>query len=224
MKNKLHLLLADDHKLLRSGLKLLLGGRKDLEVVGEAENGLQVIELLESLQPDIILLDLSMPGLNGLDCLKEIKSRSASTKVLILTMHEDENHIRLAMQAGADGYIKKSAADVELFTALDTVRAGKIYLSPSDSNLLVQNLLQKDPAAKDAMAPYTLLSPREREVLRYLAHGYSLAEVGEKLKLSIKTVDTYKNRVMEKLQATKKSELVNYALKYGLLKDSESKI
>jgi two-component system response regulator NreC len=107
MKNKLKLLLADDHKLLRSGLKLLLLGRKDLEVVGEAENGLQVLQLLDSLAPDIVLLDLSMPGLNGLDCLKEIKSRSSSTKVLILTMHEDENHIRLAMEAGADGYIKK---------------------------------------------------------------------------------------------------------------------
>ena len=98
MKNKLKLLLADDHKLLRSGLKLLLMGRKDMEVAGEAENGLQVLQLLESLSPDLVLLDLSMPGLNGLDCLKEIKSRFPATKVLILTMHEDENHIRLAKQ------------------------------------------------------------------------------------------------------------------------------
>ena len=224
MKNKLKLLLADDHKLLRSGLKLLLLGRKDLEVVGEAENGLQTLQLLETLRPDIVLLDLSMPGLNGLDCLREIKSRSVAVKVLILTMHEDENHIRLAMQAGADGYIKKSAADVELFTAIDTVREGKIYLSPQDSSILLQNLLQKDTEAKDARAPYTLLSPREREVLRYLAHGYSLGEIGTKLNLSIKTVDTYKVRVMEKLGAEKKSELVNYALKYGLLKEGEGKV
>ena len=224
MKNKLKLLLADDHKLLRSGLKLLLLGHKDIEIAGEAENGLQVLQLLESLKPDLVLLDLSMPGLNGLDCLKEIKSRFPATKVLILTMHEDENHIRLAMQAGADGYIKKSAADVELFTAIDTVRDGKIYLSSHDSNILLQNLLQKEPAPTDEMAPYTLLSPRERDVLRYLVHGYSLSEIGEKLNLSIKTVDTYKIRLMEKLQATKKSELVNYALKYGLLKDSEGKL
>ena len=224
MKNKLKLLLADDHKLLRSGLKLLLMGRKDMEVAGEAENGLQVLQLLESLSPDLVLLDLSMPGLNGLDCLKEIKSRFPATKVLILTMHEDENHIRLAMQAGADGYIKKSAADIELFTAIDTVREGKIYLSPHDSNILLQNLLQKEPATTDEMAPYALLSPRERDVLRYLVHGYSLGEICEKLNLSIKTVDTYKIRLMEKLQATKKSELVNYALKYGLLKNGENKI
>ena len=224
MKNKLKLLLADDHKLLRLGLKLLLMGRKDMEVAGEAENGLQVLQLLESLSPDLVLLDLSMPGLNGLDCLKEIKSRFPATKVLILTMHEDENHIRLAMQAGADGYIKKSAADIELFTAIDTVREGKIYLSPHDSNILLQNLLQKEPATTDEMAPYALLSPRERDVLRYLVHGYSLGEIGEKLNLSIKTVDTYKIRLMEKLQATKKSELVNYALKYGLLKNGENKI
>ena len=224
MKNKLKLLLADDHKLLRSGLKLLLLGRKDIEIAGEAENGLQVLQLLESLNPDLVLLDLSMPGPNGLDCLKEIKSRFPATKVLILTMHEDENHIRLAMQAGADGYIKKSAADIELFTAIDTVREGKIYLSPHDSNILLQNLLQKEPATTDEMAPYALLSPRERDVLRYLVHGYSLGEIGEKLNLSIKTVDTYKIRLMEKLQATKKSELVNYALKYGLLKNGENKI
>ncbi len=223
MKSKLKLLLADDHKLLRAGLKLLLLGRKDLEVVGEAANGLQTLQLVENLKPDIVLLDLSMPGLNGLDCLKEIKSRS-TVKVLILTMHEDENHIRLAMEAGADGYIKKSAADVELFTAIDRVREGKIYLSPQDSNVLLQNLLQKDQEAKDDRAPYTLLSPREREVLRYLVHGYSLGEVGEKLNLSIKTVDTYKVRVMEKLNITKKSELVNYALKYGLLKEGEVKV
>lgn len=223
MKSKLKLLLADDHKLLRAGLKLLLLGRKDLEVIGEAEDGLQTVEMFESLQPDIVLLDLSMPGMNGLDCLKEIKSRNQAAKVLILTMHEDENHLRLAMQAGAAGYIKKSAADVELFTALDTVRAGKIYLNQQDSSLLLQNLLQQERPEEDARAPYALLSPREREVLRYLVRGYSLAEIGEQLKLSIKTVDTYKVRLMEKLEVTKKSELVSYALQYGLLKNGEVK-
>lgn len=129
MKTKVRILLADDHKLLRAGLKLLLQGRKDLEVVAEAEDGIQTLELFDAFQPDLVLLDLSMPGLNGLDCLKEIKSRNLKTKVLVLTMHEDENHIRLVMQAGAAGYIKKSAADIELFTAIDTVLRNKIYLS-----------------------------------------------------------------------------------------------
>jgi len=224
MKNKLKLLLADDHKLLRAGLKLLLLGRKDLEVVGEAEDGLQTLQMFESLQPDMVLLDLSMPGMNGLDCLREIKSRNQAAKVLILTMHEDENHISLAMKAGAAGYIKKSAADVELFTAIDTVRDGKIYLNQQDSSLLLQNLLQQENQTEDARGPYQLLSPREREVLRYLVRGYSMAEIGEQLKLSIKTVDTYKMRLMEKLEINKKSELVNYALKYGLLKNGEIKV
>ncbi|MCH3914402.1 MAG: response regulator transcription factor [Acidaminococcaceae bacterium] len=223
MKTKVRILLADDHKLLRAGLKLLLQGRKDLEVVAEAEDGIQTLELFDAFHPDLVLLDLSMPGLNGLDCLKEIKSRNLKTKVLVLTMHEDENHIRLVMQAGAAGYIKKSAADIELFTAIDTVLRNKIYLSSQDSDMLLQNLLQKEEPKADPRAPYTILSPREREVLRYMVRGYSMTEIGEKLKLSIKTVDTYKVRLMEKLEFTKKSELVTYALKYGLLKDSDVK-
>lgn len=217
MKKKVTILLADDHKLLRAGLKLLLSGRKEFEVVGEAADGQQTLTLFERLQPEVVLLDLSMPLLNGLDCLREIKSRSPQAKVLVLTMHEDENHLRLAMQAGAAGYIKKSAADVELFSALDTVCAGKIYLNPQDSSILLQNLLQQEQATPDPRDPYLLLSPREREVLRYLVRGYSLAEIGEELNLSIKTVDTYKTRLMEKVEVTRKSELVSYALHYGLL-------
>jgi DNA-binding NarL/FixJ family response regulator len=152
-----------------------------------------------------------------------MKSRNSKTKVLVLTMHEDENHIRLVMQAGAAGYIKKSAADIELFTAIDMVLKNKIYLSSQDSDMLLQNLLHKEDPKTDPRAPYTILSPREREVLRYMVRGYSMTEIGEKLKLSIKTVDTYKVRLMEKLEFTKKSELVTYALKYDILKDSDVK-
>ena len=217
MKQKLNVLLADDHKLLRAGLKLLLQRNPDLTVVGEAADGEQTLQLFQQLEPDLLLLDLSMPKMDGLDCLREIKSRWPGAKVIVLTMHEDENYIKQAMQAGAAAYVHKSAADTDLFKAIDAVQAGQLYLSQQDSNLLLHVLLKQDPAPVDNQAPYVLLSPREREVLRLIAHGYSMAEVAEKLSLSIKTVDTYKTRLMEKLGTTRKSELVSYALKYGLL-------
>ena len=217
MKQKLNVLLADDHKLLRAGLKLLLQRNPDLTVVGEAADGEQTLQLYQQLEPDLLLLDLSMPKMDGLDCLREIKSRWPEAKVIVLTMHEDENYIKQAMQAGAAAYVHKSAADTDLFKAIDAVQAGQLYLSQQDSNLLLHVLLKQDPAPVDNQAPYVLLSPREREVLRLIAHGYSMAEVAERLSLSIKTVDTYKTRLMEKLGTTRKSELVSYALKYGLL-------
>jgi len=217
VKQKLTVLLADDHKLLRSGLKLLLQRNPDLLVVGEAADGEETLRLFEQLEPDILLLDLSMPNMDGMECLREIKSRRPDAKVIILTMHEDENYIRQAMQAGASAYVQKSAADTDLFKAIEAVQAGELYLSQQDSKLLLHVLLNREQETVDKQAPYVLLSPREREVLRLIAHGYSLAEVAERLSLSIKTVDTYKVRLMEKLAATKKSELVSYALKYGLL-------
>jgi DNA-binding NarL/FixJ family response regulator len=217
VKQKLKVLLADDHKLLRSGLKLLLQRNPDLAVVGEAADGEQTLQMFQLLEPDLLLLDLSMPKMDGLDCLREIKSRWPDAKVIVLTMHEDENYIKQAMQAGAAAYVHKSAADTDLFKAIDAVQAGQLYLSQQDSNLLLHVLLKQDPASVDNQAPYVLLSPREREVLRLIAHGYSMAEVAERLSLSIKTVDTYKTRLTEKLGTTKKSELVSYALKYGLL-------
>ena len=217
MKHKLKVLLADDHKLLRAGLKLLLQRNPDMRVIGEAEDGEQTIQLFEQLQPDIVILDLSMPNMGGIECLLELKSRCPEAKVIVLTMHEDENYIKRAMQAGASAYVHKSAADTDLFKAIAAVKAGYIYLSHQDSKALLHILLSRDQEEIDKKAPYVLLSPREREVLRLVAHGHSLAEVAEKLSLSVKTVDTYKVRLMEKLHATKKSELVSYALKYGLL-------
>ena len=217
MKQKLTVLLADDHKLLRSGLKLLLQRNPDLLVVGEAADGEETLRLFGQLEPDILLLDLSMPNMDGMECLREIKSRRPDAKVIVLTMHEDENYIRQAMQAGASAYVQKSAADTDLFKAIEAVQAGELYLSQQDSKLLLHVLLSREQETVDKQAPYVLLSPREREDLRLIAHGYSLAEVAERLSLSIKTVDTYKVRLMEKLAATKKSELVSYALKYGLL-------
>ena len=185
--------------------------------VETAHNGADADALLHTQEYSLVLLDLTLPKMDGLDCLREIKSRWPEAKVIVLTMHEDENYIKQAMQAGAAAYVHKSAADTDLFKAIDAVQAGQLYLSQQDSSLLLHVLLKQDLAPVDNQAPFVLLSPREREVLRLIAHGYSMAEVAERLSLSIKTVDTYKTRLMEKLGTTKKSELVSYALKYGLL-------
>lgn len=217
MIKKIKVLLADDHRLLRAGLKLLLMRKPDIVVVGEAADGEQTMQLFEQLRPDILLLDLSMPNMNGIECLKEIRSRYPEAKVIVLTMHEEEDYLQRAMQAGAHAYVHKSAADTDLYKAIEAVQAGGMYLSQQDSKMLLRILLNREQQTVDKQAPYMLLSPREREVLRLVARGYSLAEIAEKLSLSIKTVDTYKVRLAEKLKAPKRSDLVGYALKYGLL-------
>jgi DNA-binding NarL/FixJ family response regulator len=155
--------------------------------------------------------------MDGIECIKEIKSRGLRSKIIVLTMHDDESYIKEVMRCGAVGYVQKCSVDTELFLAIREVSQGLVYLSAKDSKNLLHTLVAESwqkPAEDD---PYVVLSPREREVLKLLARGYSLKETGDALFLSIKTVDTYKTRIMEKLQFTKKSELVRYALKYGFL-------
>lgn len=217
MLKKIRVMLADDHRLLRSGLKLLIQRNPKYEVIGEASDGKQTLQLYEMLQPDILILDLSMPDMGGMECLQEIKGRYPLAKIIILTMYEDEAYIREAMQSGALGYVRKGAVDIELFAALESVQQGNFYLSPNDSQALLHSLLKKDSNAVDERDPHILLSPREREVLKRVVYGYSLSEIAEELSISVKTVETYKTRVMEKLQVTKKTGLVEYALRYGLL-------
>ena len=215
MTVKLRIALADDHHLIRSGLKLLLGSNETLSIVGEASDGTSALLLVEQLQPDILLLDLAMPGMDGLECLRELKRRNLPTRVIVLTMFEDENYVLAAMSAGAQGYVQKSAIDTELFQAIDNVAAGRLHLNESSAKTLLSMLLVERQQA--ALPPATaVLSPRELEVLRWYARGFSLREIGEQLGLSVKTVDTYKTRIMEKLGFQKKSELIAYAAKQGL--------
>ena len=215
MTVKLRIALADDHHLIRSGLKLLLGSNETLSIVGEASDGASALLLVEQLQPDILLLDLAMPGMDGLECLRELKRRNLPTRVIVLTMFEDENYVLAAMSAGAQGYVQKSAIDTELFQAIDNVAAGRLHLNESSAKSLLSMLLVERQQA--ALPPATaVLSPRELEVLRWYARGFSLREIGEQLGLSVKTVDTYKTRIMEKLGFQKKSELIAYAAKHGL--------
>ena len=215
MTIKLRIALADDHHLIRSGLKLLLGSNESLSIVGEASDGASALLLVEQLQPDILLLDLAMPGMDGLECLRELKRRNLPTRVIVLSMFEDENYVLAAMSAGAQGYVQKSAIDTELFQAIDNVAAGRLHLNESSAKSLLSMLLVE--RQQSALPPATaVLSPRELEVLRWYARGFSLREIGEQLGLSVKTVDTYKTRIMEKLGFQKKSELIAYAAKHGL--------
>ncbi|UNK18799.1 response regulator transcription factor [Paenibacillus sp. N3/727] len=219
MEQTITILIADDHALLRSGLKLLLQKKPANKVVGEASNGIEALRLYEELRPHILILDISMPHMDGIEVLKKIKACHAHAKVIVLTMHEDEDYITTIMKEGAVGYIPKVAVDEELYTAIDTVQSGYVYLRPQDTQTLIASVLHKAPQAVEDNSPFVILSDREREVLSYLVRGYTLVETAQQLLISIKTVDTHKTRMMNKLNLTKKSELVEYAIKYNLLSE-----
>jgi two-component system, NarL family, response regulator NreC len=213
--NTIKLLIADDHIVLRSGLRMLIDAQSDMEVVGEADNGSQVLVLAESLQPDLILLDLSMPGLGGLETLPLLKKIAPRTRILILTMHDDESYLRQALRDGASGYVLKRAADTELLSAIRSVMRGEVYLHPSLTRVLLDDILPEVNA--NTSNPWDALSEREREVLLRVARGYTSARIGEQLNLSPKTVDTYRARGMEKLGLRSRAALVQHALSHGLL-------
>lgn len=213
MKKTISIMLVDDHALIRSGLKLLLQKRPSLKVIGEASDGLEALQLYDILKPDILILDISLPRLDGIQVLKEIKLRYEQAKVIALTMHEDEDYITLIMNAGASGYVPKAAVDEELYTAIDSVMDGYLYLRPKE----ISTMLKRVQNETESRNPYVILSPREREVLQYLVKGFSLSEIAQELTISIKTVDTHKTRMLNKLNLSKKSELVQYAIKYNLI-------
>ncbi len=209
-KKKLKIMLADDHRVLRTGLKLLLSSQEDFQVVAEASDGQEVLDRLGDTPVDIVLLDLSMPGMNGIDCLEHIREGKYPVKVLALTMHGEQQYIREVMMHGANGYLCKDSLDTELFQALRAVAAGQRYLSEKNAHVLLDSLIDEPQEGAE-------LSTREQEVLDLLVRGYSLSVIAEKLYLSVKTVSTYKTRLMVKLNCTQKSELVEYALKHNIL-------
>ena len=216
MTKSVRVLLADDHAVLRSGLKLLLNNQGDFTVVGEAPTGLAVITLAEELQPDLILLDINMPGLGGLEVLPILKQSSPETKILILTMHDDPVYLRQAIKQGASGYIVKKAADMELFLAMQAVMRGEIYVHPSMTKNLLVDILP-DQKYDNEQDIWGTLSSREQQVLRLVALGHTSVEISEQLNLSAKTVDTYRHRGMEKLALKTRAALVRFALQQGLL-------
>ena len=206
-KEPLRILLADDHRVLRKGLSLLLSSEEDFSVVAEASDGEEALEKAAKTPVDIALLDLSMPRMGGLECLRRLKAMQPAVRVLILTMHSERQYVCECLRAGANGYLCKDTLDAELFRALRTVAAGGRYLGEREAELLIDGALE-EPAA---------LSTREREVLELIVHGYSLSTIADKLYLSIKTVSTYKTRLLQKLDCTQNSELVDYALRHNIL-------
>ncbi len=208
------ILLADDHVVLRSGLRLLLESQPGLNVIGEASSGLEALELADKLQPDLILLDLSMPGLGGLDALPALRKSAPATKILILTMHDDPQYLRTALKNGAAGYVLKKAADSELISAIQAMLHGEIYVHPSMTRVLLEDMLPKSDFTPDA---WESLSEREQSVLKLVALGHTSAEIAAQLSLSTKTVETYRARGMEKLGLKNRAALVRFALKKGII-------
>lgn len=216
MIQTVRILLADDHAVLRAGLRLLLCSQEGFQVVGEAATGMEVISLAEKLRPDLILLDLSMPALGGLDALPMLRRLCPEARILILTMHDDPQYLRQALKNGASGYVLKKAADIELISAVNAVLQGNIYVHPSLTRALLEDIIPA-PEHSATTGSWETLSEREREVLRLVALGYTSAEIAEKLSLSAKTVETYRSRGMEKLGLRNRAALVRFALTNGLI-------
>lgn len=212
----IRIVLADDHAVVRAGLKAVLGTARDMQVVGEASNGLEAIALAERLNPDVIVMDLSMDQMDGSAATKEIVAKGLPTRVLVLTMHAEEEYLVKVLEAGAAGYLVKSAADRELVDAVRTVARGDLFVRPGAARVLAKGLTRKDPA-KAEREQYEKLTERERDVLRLVAEGYSAPEIGERLFISPKTVDTYKQRIHEKMGLSHRAAYVQLALRLGLL-------
>ncbi len=212
------ILLADDHAVLRAGLRMLLDAEPDMEVVGEASNSQQAMEKAVDLQPDVILLDLSMPDTDGLTALPQLKEAVPQARILILTMHEDEAYLRQALQAGASGYVLKKAADTELLSAIRAIIQGEIYVHPTMTKLLLEGLLPHAPTPIDEDTQrWDSLSEREQQVVRGVVFGYTSEEIAEQYHLSVKTIYTYRSRAMDKLGLENRAQLVDLALRLGIL-------
>jgi two-component system response regulator NreC len=212
----IRIVLCDDHAVLRAGLRALLEAEPGFLVVGEAGTGEEGVMKAKQLLPDVVVMDLSMPGAGGLEAVREISALGKDIRCLVLTMHGEEEHLLPVLEAGGSGYVNKRSADEELIEAIRTVAGGDVFLYPSGAKLLLRGLKQKaEPGGHD---PLEKLTDREREVLGFTVEGFSSSEIGKKLFISPKTVDTYRARIMEKLNLHHRSELVRFALQTGLLK------
>jgi DNA-binding NarL/FixJ family response regulator len=215
---KLRILLADDHKMVREGLRLLIDGQPDMRVVGEAANGREVIFKARELKPDVVVMDLSMPELNGLQATEKLKAESPGIKVVALTANEDESYLSQLCKVGAVGYVLKRSAGDELVKAIGVVSEGGVYFEPA----LASKALARQLSGGKTEAGAVELSEREKEVLVSLAWGYSNKEIAGQLGLSVKTVETYKVRIGEKLGLRSRTKMVQYALRQGWLDESRS--
>jgi DNA-binding NarL/FixJ family response regulator len=210
---KVKIVLADDHQMMREGLRAMLEKRADVEILAEAGNGRDCVELCRKLKPDLVLMDIAMPDLNGIEATRQCVGESPRTKVLALSMHSDRRYAAGMLSAGASGYLLKDAAFDELAAAIDTVMAGRIYLSPAITGLLVEDYVQRINAGDTS---FSALSAREREVLQAMAEGKSTRQIAEALHVSVKTVETHRQNIMNTLDIHSVAELTKYAVREGL--------
>jgi DNA-binding NarL/FixJ family response regulator len=215
-EDKYRVVIAEDYAILRKGLKALLTTYPRMEVVGEAQNGYEAIHQVETLKPDLLLLDLSMPRLHGLDAIREIKKKSVRTRILVLTVHKEEDYILAAFEAGADGYILKEASHNEFEVALDSVLSGKRYMSPDISEMVIEGYLIGKKAIKKETS-WDTLTAREREILKLVAEGHTSKKIAAVLFLSAKTVERHRANLMKKLNLHSTPALTALALEKGLI-------
>ena len=211
MTRKIRVMLADDHAVVRQGFRLILAAQPDMEIVGEAGNGREAVELAEKLQPDVVVMDVAMPELNGIEATRRLARQSPRSRVLALSMHKDSVYVREILRAGARGYLLKDAIDRDLLAAVRAVASGEGYLSPGVSEAVLTDY------RRHVTDPLDLLSSREREVLQMIAEGKTNKEIASALNLSVYTVDAHRGRVMEKLNVHSMGELVRFAMRNGLI-------
>lgn len=209
-------LIAEDHTILREGLRMLLSSNPELEVVGEAEDGLEAIRLAEVFKPDLILMDLSMPRMNGMGAIQEIKKQLPETRILVLTVHKTEEYILATLKAGADGYVLKDATQSELMLAIECIFTGKSYLSPGISEKVIEGYLEGRKTIK-SQTSWDTLTQREREILKMIAEGYKNKDIADYLCISAKTVEKHRANLMKKLNLHSASSLTAFAMEKGLI-------
>ena len=213
--NRIRVLLADDHTILRDGIRALLDDQPDIEVIGEAEDGLSTVKMVGKLKPDVVIMDIAMPILNGLEATRQIQRDHPQVKVLILTMHDNEEYIRQVLAAGALGYVLKDAAAHDLLGAIRAVHRGEAVLSPAITRLVIEDYLRwGDIRPADTSNG---LTPREREILQLIAEGYTNKEIAEILSLSVKTIQSHRSNLMSKLDLHDRGELIKYAIQKKII-------
>ncbi len=211
---KAKILLVDDHVVVRQGLKALFADEPDIEVVGEADNGREALDRLAELKVDVVLMDISMPGLNGIEATRQIQQRYPHIKVVVLSMHANEEYVFQVLQAGASGYVLKQSDSLEVATAIRAAMSGGSFLSPPISRTVIEDYVRRAEARGEG-SDQELLTSREREVLQLLAEGLPNREIAKELNISVKTVETHRSNMMNKLQVSSKTELVKYAIRKG---------
>jgi DNA-binding NarL/FixJ family response regulator len=210
----IRILLADDHKIMREGLKALIDKQRDMVVIGEAEDGRTTVRLAGELSPDIVIMDISMPDMNGIEATRQIVNHGSGIKVVALSVHSDRRFVAEMLNAGASGYLLKDCAFEELVNAIRTVASGKSYLSPSITDLMIKDY--RHILSKETLSVFSLLTAREREVLQLIAEGRSTKEIAHDLNVSVKTIETHRQQIMERLDLHSIADLTKYAVKEGL--------